>query len=350
MQYFANIVLSFLFIMNKISLFSNNKEEKERFFMYNFRTDLALERRDLYRKARGLESEIDGIETEEEAVGERIKTARVRVVNDKGVEAIGKPVGTYVTIDIKKLKIATEEDIQQSAEVLAKELRVLLNQHVDSKDEILIVGLGNQYVTPDALGPKVINDIDVTRHILEYMPEVLSPDTRAVSAISPGVLGTTGIETLEILKGIVENVHPKLLIVIDALASRSIERISSTIQLADTGITPGAGVGNTRKDLSKETLGVPVIALGIPTVVELATIVSEGIDIFIDRLKEKAMSNEYLNNLQQNDKYEEVKEALNVGDYNMIVTPKEIDELIENMSSIVARGINFATQPENING
>lgn len=318
--------------------------------MYNFRTDLALERRDLYRKAQGIDNEIDGIETEEEVVGEKIKTARVKVINEKGVEAIGKPVGTYVTIDIKKLKIATEEDIQQSAEVLAKELRTLLGQHINSKDEILVVGLGNQYVTPDALGPKVINDIDVTRHILEYMPGVLSQDTRAVSAISPGVLGTTGIETLEILKGIVQNVHPKLLIVIDALASRSIERISSTIQLADTGITPGAGVGNTRKDLSIETLGVPVIALGIPTVVELATIVSEGIDIFIDRLKEKAESNEYLNNLQQNDKYEEVKEALNVGEYNMIVTPKEIDELIENMSSIVARGINFATQPENING
>lgn len=249
--------------------------------MYNFRTDLALERRDLYRKAQGLDNEIDGIETEEEEAGEKIRTARVKVINQKGAEAIGKPIGTYITIDIQKLKIATEEDIQKAAEVLAKELRDLLGKHVESKDEILIVGLGNQYVTPDSLGPKVINDIDVTRHILEYMPQALSEDTRPVSAISPGVLGTTGIETLEILKGIVDNIHPKLLIVIDALASRSIERISSTIQLADTGITPGAGVGNTRKNLSIDTLGIPVIALGIPTVVEAATIAADSLDLLI---------------------------------------------------------------------
>lgn len=315
----------------------------------NFRTDLALERRDLYKRANNLDKEIEGIRTEEEENGPRIRTSRVKVLDKNGAEAIGKPVGSYITIDIQKLKVATEEDIQESAEVLAKELRVLLGEHANPKDEILVVGLGNQYVTPDALGPKVINEIDVTRHILTYMPQVLSSQTRPVSAISPGVLGTTGIETLEILKGIVDNIHPKMLIVIDALASRSIERISSTIQLADTGITPGAGVGNTRKELSQSTLGIPVIALGIPTVVELATLISDGIDIFIDRLQEKSESNEYLNKLQQEDKYEEVKEALKVGEYNMIVTPKEIDDLIENMKDIVARGINMATQPENIN-
>lgn len=316
----------------------------------NFRTDLALERRDLYKRANNLDKEIEGIKTEEEKNGPRIRTSRVKVLDKNGAEAIGKPVGSYITIDIQKLKVATEEDIQESAEVLAKELRVLLGEHANPKDEILVVGLGNQYVTPDALGPKVINEIDVTRHILTYMPQVLSSETRPVSAISPGVLGTTGIETLEILKGIADNIHPKMLIVIDALASRSIERISSTIQLADTGITPGAGVGNTRKELSQSTLGIPVIALGIPTVVELATLISDGIDIFIDRLQEKSESNEYLNKLQQEDKYEEVKEALKVGEYNMIVTPKEIDDLIENMKDIVARGINMATQPENING
>ena len=315
-----------------------------------FRTDMAVERRDLYKKANNLDKEIDGIKTEEEENGPRIRTSRVKVLDKNGAEAIGKPVGSYITIDIQKLKVATEEDIQESAEVLAKELRVLLGEHANPKDEILVVGLGNQYVTPDALGPKVINEIDVTRHILTYMPQVLSSETRPVSAISPGVLGTTGIETLEILKGIVDNIHPKMLIVIDALASRSIERISSTIQLADTGITPGAGVGNTRKELSQSTLGIPVIALGIPTVVELATLISDGIDIFIDRLQKKSESNEYLNKLQQEDKYEEVKEALKVGEYNMIVTPKEIDDLIENMKDIVARGINMATQPENING
>lgn len=315
----------------------------------NFRTDLALERRDLYRKANALDKEIDGIETEEEENGPRIKTARVKVLDENGAKAIGKPIGNYITIDIHRLKVATEEDIQESAEVLAKELRALLSKHSMQKDEILVVGLGNQYVTPDSLGPKVINDIDVTRHILTYMPQALSNETRPVSAISPGVLGTTGIETLEILKGIVDNVHPKLLIVIDALASRSIERISSTIQLADTGITPGAGVGNTRKDLSKETLGIPVIALGIPTVVDAATIAADSLDLFIQKLQKEANSNEFLNNLQEEDKYEMIKQVLVPEDYNFIVTPKEIDDLIENMSSVVARGINIATQPENIN-
>ena len=311
--------------------------------MFNFRTDLALERRELYRKANKIENEIEGIETEEEEINDKIRTSRVKVINEKGAEAIGKPIGNYITIDIKNLKIATTEDIKSFSEVLTKELKTLIQKHANNKDDILVVGLGNIYVTPDSLGPKVINEIDVTRHILEYMPEAIPENTRPVSAISPGVLGTTGIETLEIIKGIVENIHPKLLIVIDALASRSIERISSTIQLADTGITPGAGVGNTRKDLSKDTLGIPVIALGIPTVVEAATIAADSLDLFIQKIQEEAKSNEFLNKLQE-DKYELIKEVLAPEDYNFIVTPKEIDDLIENMKDVVARGINFAVQ------
>ena len=309
--------------------------------MYNFRTDLAIERKDIYQKINKLQ-EIDGIEGTEEQINDNIKVSRVKITNSNGENAIGKPIGNYVTIDVKNLKLATEEEIQKTAETLTTELKKIVDIHIDKKGEILIVGLGNIYVTPDALGPKVINEIDVTRHIKKYLPQYLDEGTRVVSAISPGVLGTTGIETTEILKGIVENTKPKLLIAIDALASRSIERISSTIQISDTGIVPGAGVGNTRQEISKRTLGIPVIAIGIPTVVELATLVSDGIDIFIDRLQEKAESNEYLNKLQQEDKYEEVKEALNVGEYNMIVTPKEIDDLIENMKDVVARGINFA--------
>jgi len=309
--------------------------------MYNFRTDLALERRDIYQKINKLQ-QIDGIESTEEQINDNIKVSRVKITNQNGEQAIGKPIGNYITIDVKKLKLATDEDIQKASETLTNELKKIIDVHTDKDGEILVVGLGNIYVTPDALGPKVINEIDVTRHIKKYLPQYVEEGTRTVSAISPGVLGTTGIETVEILKGIVDNISPKLLIVIDALASRSIERISSTIQVSDTGIVPGAGVGNTRQEISQASLGIPVVAIGIPTVVELATLVSDGIDIFIDRLQEKAESNEYLNKLQQEDKYEEVKEALNVGDYNMIVTPKEIDDLIENMKDVVARGINFA--------
>ncbi len=288
------------------------------------------------------EQEIEGIETEEEQVNEKIRVSRVKILDAKGEDAIGKPVGSYITVDLKGLKTATEEEIEKASNVVTKELRALIEKHIGSQDSILVVGLGNEQVTPDALGPKVATQIDVTRHILNYMPEVLESGTREVSAVSPGVLGTTGIETQEILKGIVDHVKPKLVIVIDALASKSIERISSTVQIADTGIVPGAGVGNTRKELSEQSLGVPVVAVGIPTVVDLATITDDCLDLFITKLQEEAKSNEYLNSLKEQDNYEEIKEALVPNGYNMIVTPKEIDDLIENMSSVVARGINFA--------
>ena len=228
--------------------------------MYNFRTDLALERRDIFRKNNNLE-EIDGVEIENKEINENLKVTKVNITNQNGEQSIGKPIGTYITIDIQKLRLAEEAEIQKSAEVLSDELKEIINKHIESKDDILVVGLGNMYVTPDSLGPKVINDIDVTRHIIKYLPQYIDENSRPVSAISPGVLGTTGIETLEILEGVVKEIKPKLLIVIDALASRSIERISSTIQLSDTGIVPGAGVGNTRKEISKNTLGIPVVAI-----------------------------------------------------------------------------------------
>ena len=305
--------------------------------MYNFRTDLASERRDIYKKANGLENEIQGIESEREEINENISVERVKIISEEGEKAIGKPQGNYTTIDVKKLKIAQEEDIEKASNTLSKELKNILDKHIDKQGEILVVGLGNIYVTPDALGPKVINEIEVTRHIINYLPQYVEEGTRMVSAISPGVLGTTGIETVEILKGIVDNTHPKLVIVIDALASRSIERISSTIQISDTGIVPGAGVGNTRAEISKATLGIPVVAIGIPTVVESAVLVNDCLDIFIEKLQNEAKSNDYLNKLKEQDNYEEIKEALIPNDNNMIVTPKEIDDLIENMKDVVAR-------------
>ena len=308
--------------------------------MFNFRTDLASERRDIYQKANQVEGEIDGIESEKEEIDENLKVERVKITNENGEKAIGKPVGNYITIDIQKLKIAQEEEIKKASEVLSNELRKIIDSHIDKQGEILVVGLGNIYVTPDALGPKVINNIEVTRHIINYLPQYVEEGTRMVSAISPGVLGTTGIETVEILKGIVDNINPKLVIVIDALASRSIERISSTVQLSDTGIVPGAGVGNTRSEISQKTLGIPVVAIGIPTVVETAVLVNDCLDLFIKKLQDEAKSNDYLNKLKEEDNYAEIKEALVPNDYNLIVTPKEIDDLIENMSDIVAQGIN----------
>jgi len=308
--------------------------------LINFRTDLALERNEVYKEKNKL-NEIDGVSVNNETINE-VEISRIKILNEEGEKILQKPAGTYITLDVKKLKLADEERLSKIAETVADELRKIVGEHVNETEDILVVGLGNLYVTPDALGPKVVPEIEVTRHILEYMPSIMPEDTRPVSAISPGVLGVTGIETMEILKGVVQNVKPKLLIVIDALATRSIDRISSSIQIADTGIVPGAGVENTRKEISKKTLGIPVIAIGIPTVVDLATITNECIDIFIESLQEKAMSNDYLNKLKENDNYEEIKKALVPKDYNMIVTPKEIDKLIENMSKIVSSAINMA--------
>lgn len=307
--------------------------------MYNFRTDMAVERNEIYKKQNSLAEEIDGIENANKIIKD-IEISKVKITNENGANALGKPVGNYITLDVKEIKNADEERIEEIAEIMADELRTVIREHVSDTDDILVVGLGNRYVTPDALGPKVVPEIEVTRHILEYMPKIMPEDTRPVSAISPGVLGITGIETMEILNGIVQNIKPKMLIVIDALATRKLERISSSIQIADTGIVPGAGVNNARKEISINTLGIPVIAIGIPTVVDLATITNECINIFIENLQQKAMSNSTLNELKEKDNYEEIKEALIPKDYNMIVTPKEIDKLIDNMSEIVARGIN----------
>ena len=310
--------------------------------MFDFRTDLADERRDLYRKANNIENEVNGVETEEEQINEKIKVTRVKITNEEGQNAIGKPIGDYITIDVKKINLLTDEEQEQASDTLANELKKLIGEKIQFKEDILVVGLGNQEVTPDALGPNVIKDVEVTRHIINYLPQYIDENARPVSAIAPGVLGTTGIETLEIVKGVVEHIKPKLLIVIDALASRSMERISSTIQISNTGIVPGGGVGNTRKEISINTLNIPVIAIGIPTVVETAVVVNDALDVFIEKLQQEANSNDYLNKLKEEDNYEKIKEALLPKEYNFIVTPKEIDELIFHMSSVVSKGINMA--------
>lgn len=310
--------------------------------MYNFRTDLADERRDLYKKANNVENEVEGIESQQEDVNEKIKITRVKITSEQGEQAIGKPKGEYITIDIKKINLLTEEELEDASKILAEDLKRLIGEKIEFKDDVLIVGLGNEEVTPDALGPNVIKNVEITRHIINYLPQYIDENTRPVSAIAPGVLGTTGIETLEIIKGVVEHIKPKLLIVIDALASRSMERISSTIQISNTGIVPGAGVGNTRKEISENTLSIPVIAIGIPTVVETAVVVNDALDIFIEKLQQEAKSNDYLNEIKEKDNYEEIKEALLPKDFNFIVTPKEIDELVFNMGKVVANGINMS--------
>lgn len=307
----------------------------------DFRTDMAVERRDLYKRANNIENEIDGVECNEEQIDD-IKITRVSVTNEQGEQALQKPIGNYITIDVKKINNIETEKEDKIVEVLSKELVNIVDKHIGKSDEIMIVGLGNLYSTPDSLGSRVVNDVEITRHIKIYLPQYIDENTRNISAISPGVLGTTGIESAEIIRGITEKVKPKMIIAIDSLCSKNVSRINKSIQISDTGIVPGGGVGNTREELSEKSLGIPVIAIGVPTVVEMASITNDCLDLFIEDLQKKAESNEVLNKLKDEDNYEKIKQALIPNDYNFIVTPKEIDDLIESMKDIISRGINQA--------
>jgi len=320
--------------------------------MFNLRTDLAIENREIYKAANKIEEEIPGVEAVEEK-DEDILTTKVKIKSKEGEKALKKPIGTYVTIEAPNFRYAEENEKEKLSQKIAKEIKQMLQGIVTNKDDVLVVGLGNLNVTPDALGPKVTSNIDITRHILHYAPQYIDKNARPVSAISPGVLGTTGIETVEILKGIVDKIKPKAIIAIDALASRRMNRISSTIQIADTGICPGAGVGNNRKEITKDTLGIPVIAIGVPTVVEAATIASDTIELFVNSIKkeiEESNSNDsklselykLLENLQNEDKYQVIKQLLSSEENNYMVTPKEIDQIITDMSEVISQGINMA--------
>lgn len=288
-----------------------------------FRTDMAIERRDLYKNANKIEDEISGIECLEEKIDD-IKITRVRILNEEGEKALQRKIGNYITIDIKKINNITEEKEKKIIDVFSKELKKIIDKHINETDEILVVGLGNLYSTPDSLGAKVVENTEITRHIKKYIPNVIDKNTRSVSAVTPGVLGTTGIETVEIVKGIVSNIRPKLVIAIDSLCSKNIERINKSIQISDTGIIPGGGVGNKQEELSEDTVGIPVIAIGIPTVLDAATIVIDTLNACNIVVKEN-----------------EIVEKMKLNNFNFIVTPKEIDELIDNMSSIVSEGINL---------
>ncbi len=311
--------------------------------MYGPRTDLAIEAAALYNKTDEEISKIDGVKVETEEFGE-IKVTHVEVTNKNGEKAIGKEVGNYITIECPGIRSGDEESVASATKILAEKLKKLLPP--DKQGAILVVGLGNWHVTPDALGPKVVSGLKVTRHLFEYVPEYVDKDTQSVCAISPGVLGITGIETSEIIKGIVDMVKPHAIIAVDALASRRTNRISTTIQLADTGITPGSGVGNKRKGLNKEYLGVPVIAIGVPTVVDAATVANDAIELLIENIRASAKDGSVMSGIADTFdteyRYPLIKEVLTpyVGD--LIVTPKEVDGIIEEVSFIISDAVNTA--------
>ena len=296
--------------------------------MIDFRTDLADERLSECIKF----GEIEGISSENVDLDNTLKVTRVKVLNEKGKQKIGKEIGTYITLEIKNIDIISKDELEKISKILAEQLKELVKEY----NSILVVGLGNIDTTADSIGPKVIKDLSITRHLKKYVPDLIDKDAKEISGIAPGVLGTTGIETGEILKGIVEKIKPDAIIAIDALISRDISRLFKTIQISDTGITPGAGVGNARKEISKKTMGIPVIAVGVPTLVEAATIVADSIDLISKQFEEF----KELQEASKEDKYRLIKAVLEPSKYNLAVTPKEVDSLVDNMKLIIAHGIN----------
>lgn len=312
--------------------------------MRSIRTDLAVEAKEEYEKSK--KGKIPGVEVDE-VKGDTLMVTRVKVVNKEGEKIIGKPIGTYITIESPALRDLEQDTLDEVSESLAKELASVTK--LDKDKTALVVGLGNWNVTPDALGPRVVSRLMVTRHLKQIIPDKIEEGIRPVCALSPGVLGLTGIETGEIIKGVVDKIKPDIIIVIDALASRKMSRVSTTIQLSDTGISPGSGVGNKRMELNKDAFGVPVIAIGVPTVVDAATMANDAIDLVIDDMIDKTQNNknfyDMLKNINRDEKYVLIRELLSPYIGNLMVTPKEVDSIIDNISKIIANGINIALHP-----
>ncbi len=312
--------------------------------MFNIRTDLALESTELYRETANKEAPGIEVETEE---GDNYTVTRIKIVDENSSEKLGKPKGTYITIEVPGLKNTDQDLKDEISQLVAKEIKGLGRNNENTKT--LIVGLGNWNITPDALGPKVVDRVLVTRQYFIAYKKDRDETVANVSAISPGVMGLTGIETGEIVKGIVEKTRPDLVIAIDSLAARKMNRVSTTIQIADTGISPGSGVGNKRIGLTEEYLGVPVIAIGVPTVVDAATMVNDTMDMIISSMREQAQVGtdfySMLENISNEEKYQLIREVLQPHMSNVLVTPKEIDQLIDDLSIIIANGLNIALHP-----
>ncbi|MGI6001180.1 MAG: GPR endopeptidase [Candidatus Merdisoma sp.] len=279
---------------------------------FQVRTDLALEARERFEE----DVEIRGVSVEERYDEKHdIRITKVCIESENGAKAMGKPVGVYITLEAPKLSDPDKDYHREVSETLAIYLQELLG--TDQERSVLIVGLGNREVTPDALGPEVVGNLRITRHVVKEYGKAAFEKERVhmVSGIVPGVMAQTGMETLEIIRGVVEETRPDVVVAVDALAARSSKRLNRTIQISDAGIHPGSGVGNHRHSLTRETIGVPVIAIGVPTVVDAATIVYDAVR---DR------------------------NAVPPGLNTMFVTPKDIDETIRNLSFTISEALNIA--------
>ncbi|MBS6506654.1 MAG: GPR endopeptidase [Paraclostridium bifermentans] len=316
--------------------------------MISLRTDLALEAREIYEQGND-GSNIPGVKIDTKELDDCIVT-KVEVLDEQGSQIMNKGIGIYTTIESKLMTYDDDESREQVTEYLKDELIDILG--TDKTKKTLVIGLGNWNITSDALGPKAVSKTLVTRHIFKNYNKEYDDDFTEVAGLSPGVMGITGIETSEIVKSIVDMIKPDRVIAIDALASRKMERVNSTIQISTAGISPGGGVGNKRKALNKDYLGVDVIAIGVPTVVDAATLTSDVLDLAIDNLMEQSKESKdfynMLKELKEEEKYHFIRESLEPYDKNLIVTPKDIDDTIENLAVIISEGLNRSLHPGRI--
>ena len=286
--------------------------------MFAKRTDLALEARELWQESAEKTTRLSGVKaTKQRAEGYPV--TRVDILDERGEKALGKPRGTYRTIDLTAFWQRKSDFFERAVRAVGGQLKELL----PGEGTVLVIGLGNGAMTPDAVGPLAADSVLVTRHLIAAMPRHFS-GFRPVAVFRTGVLGTTGVESAEAVRGLVAQVEPSLVIAVDALASRRVGRVCATVQLSDTGIIPGSGVGNHRSALNQETLGVPVFAIGVPTVVDSATLAA-------DLLEESGIRD-----------YD--GEALQKSRQNLMVTPRDIDQQVRDLSKVVGYGINWALQ------
>lgn len=319
---------------------------------FEIRTDLAVEEKESFPGDGG---EISGVSLREwRHASSQIKLTEVKILDEHGAKAMGKAKGTYITLEAGQMANKDTGYHEEVSAELAKQLRKMihaLEQDGTLKDKknvaILAVGLGNMMVTPDALGPKVLGNLQVTRHLASQYGEEFCKEKQLpiLSGIVPGVMAQTGMETAEILKGIIYETKPDLLIVIDALAARSVRRLGTTIQLTDTGIHPGSGVGNHRHSLTRESLGIPVLAIGVPTVVGAAAIVHDTVSTLIhtltNHMETKGMG-DYMDQLNSEEQYQLICELLEPEFGSLYVTPPDIDETIKQLSFTISEGIHQA--------
>ena len=317
--------------------------------MYQIRTDLALETQE---KMQEDHVELKGVHYSEEKIDKNLTISTVVIETENGAKTMGKPRGTYITIEAGNMDEEDEDYHREISIQLAKVLRQLIPVKKEVLD-ILVVGLGNRAVTPDALGPRVADNLYITRHIInEYGRYAFGKaHVNRIASIVPGVMAQTGMETKEIVAAVVKETDPDVVIAVDALAARNTRRLNRTIQVTDTGINPGSGVGNHRHGLNEKSLGVPVIAIGIPTVVDAATIVNDTMFSLISAMsqyRELEKLGNSLGELNEMEKYELIRELLSPNLNAMFVTPKDIDESVKRLSFTISEGINIAFVDEEI--